>query len=142
MPGRWLILFPSIKRVEKIAEKTIIKSRSPPLRVKLVRIKIVKDHVVNFWQALNVFNPNQFGFLEGKSTLTQLLCCFDDWASSRNKSRPTDVIFLDFSKAFDSVPHERLLLKLKCHRIEGSLLHWFRSFLTDRKQRVVVRGTH
>ena len=92
---------------------------------------IVKDRVVNFWQALNVFNPNQFGFLERKSTLTQLLCCFDDWESSRNKSRPTDVIFLDFSKAFDSVFHERLLLKLKCHGINGSLLHWFRSFLTD-----------
>ena len=76
------------------------------------------------------------------SFLTQLLRCFDDWASSRNKSRPTDVIFLNFSKAFDSVPHERLLLKLKCHGIEGSLLRWFRSFLTDRKQRVVVRGTH
>ena len=104
--------------------------------------KIAKDRVVNFWQALNVFNPNQFGFLEGKSTLTQLLCCFDGWASSRNKSTPTDVIFLDFSKAFDPVPHERLLLKFKCHGIDGSLLHWFRSFLTDRKQRVVVRGTH
>ena len=51
--------------------------------------------------------PNQFGFLEGKSTLAQLLSCFDDWASSRNKSRPTDVIFLNYSKAFDSVPHER-----------------------------------
>ena len=45
------------------------------------------------------------------------------------------------AKAFDSVPHERLSLKLKCHGIEGPLLRWFRSFLTDRKQRVVVRGT-
>ena len=40
------------------------------------------------------------------------------------------------------MPHDRLLLKLKCHGIEGSLLRWFRSFLTDRKQRVVVRGIH
>ena len=53
--------------------------------------KIVKDRVVNFWQDLNVFNPNQFGFLEGKSTLSQLLCCFDDWASSHeiNQDPPT-----------------------------------------------------
>ena len=91
---------------------------------------VLKDRVVNFWQALNIFNPNQFGFLEGKSTLTQLLCYFD-WASSRNKSRLTDVIFLDFSEAFDSVLHEWMLLKLKCHGINGSLLRWFRSFLTD-----------
>ena len=69
-----------------------------------------------------------------------MLRCFDDRVSSQNKSRPTDAIFLDFSKAF--VPHERLLLKLKCHGIDGSLLCWLRSFLTDCKQRVVVRGTH
>lgn len=72
--------------------------------------KIVNHCVVNFWQDLNVFNPNQFGLLEGKSTLSQLLCCFDDWASSRNKSRPTDPIFLGFSKAFDSVPHNRRVI--------------------------------
>ena len=40
------------------------------------------------------------------------------------------------------MPHERLLLKLKCHGIDGSLLRWFRSFFTERKKRIVVRGTH
>ena len=95
----------------------------------------------SFWQSLGIFNPIQFGFLEGKSTVTQLLTCYNDWASSRNKSTPTDVVFLDFTKAFDSVPHERLLLKLKGYGIEGNLLHWFRNFLTNRQQRVVVRGT-
>ena len=103
--------------------------------------KIVKKRVINFWQSLGIFNPIQFGFLEGKSTVTQLLTCYNDWASSRNKSTPTDVVFLDFTKAFDSVPHERLLLKLKGYGIEGNLLHWFRNFLTNRQQRVVVRGT-
>ena len=90
---------------------------------------------------LGIFNPIQFGFLEGKSTVTQLLICYNDRASSRNNSTPTDVIFLDFTKAFDSVPHERLLLKLKGYGIEGNLLQWFRNFLTNRQQRVVVRGT-
>ena len=98
--------------------------------------KIVKKRVINFWQSLGIFNPIQFGFLEGKSTVTQLLTCYNDWASSRNKSTPTDVVFLDFTKAFDSVPHERLLLKLKGYGIEGNLLHWFRNFLTNRQQRV------
>ena len=99
--------------------------------------KIVKKRVINFWQSLGIFNPIQFGFLEGKSTMTQLLTCYNDWASSRNKSTPTDVVFLDFTKAFDSVPHKRLLLKLKGYGIEGNLLHWFRNFLTNRQQRVV-----
>ena len=103
--------------------------------------KIVKKRVVNFWHNLGIFNPIQFGFLEGKSTVTQLLTGYNDWASSRNKSTPTDVIFLDFTKAFDSVPHERLLLKLKGYGIEGNMLQWFRNFLTNRQQRVVVRAS-
>jgi hypothetical protein len=51
------------------------------------------------------------------------------------------VIFLDLAKAFDSVPHERLLLKLERHGIGRNLLLWLRNFLTNRKQRVVIRGT-
>ena len=48
---------------------------------------------------------------------------------------------LDLAKAFDSVPHERLLIKLRSLGLEGNLLNWLRHFLTCRKQRVVVRGT-
>ena len=101
----------------------------------------MKQRVINFWQDLGVLNEIQFKFLEVKSTVTQLLTCYDDWALSRNKSTTTDIAFLDFTKAFDSVPHERLLLKLKGYGIESNLLHWFRNFLTNRQQRVVVRGT-
>ena len=49
------------------------------------------------------------GFLQGRSTVTQLLSTFHDFAKSRNSSVATDVVFLDLAKAFDSVPHERLL---------------------------------
>ena len=51
-----------------------------------------------------------------------------------------DAIYLDFSKAFDSVPHRRLLLKLEAYGIKGSLLRWLESFLTGRRQRVAVNG--
>ena len=54
----------------------------------------------------------------------------------------SDVIFLDLSKAFDSVPHERLLLKLNRYGIDGQLHLWFRYFLTNRKQRVMIRGSY
>lgn len=74
--------------------------------------KIVRSRITTFWSTHHVLNPNQFGYLEGKSTLAQLLSCFHDWCLSRNNSKTTDAIFLDLSKAFDSVPHERLLLKL------------------------------
>ena len=73
--------------------------------------------------------------------MLQLLSCYDDWCVSRNSSKACDVIFLDLSKAFDSVPHERLLLKLNRYGIDGQLHLWFRNFLTKRKQRVLICGT-
>ena len=73
--------------------------------------------------------------------MTQLLSTFYDFARSRNSPVATDVVFLDLAKAFDSVPHERLLFKLYSLGIESKLLNWLRHFLTCRKQRAVVRGT-
>ena len=99
--------------------------------------KIVRSRVTAFWSEHQVLN-----YLKGKSTLAQLLSCFHDWSSSRNNSKITDVVFLDLSKAFDSVPYERLLRKLNKHEIDGPLLLWFRHFLTNGQQRVVIRGTY
>ena len=69
-----------------------------------------KDRVVDFWSDLNLFNLNQFAYLRGKSTLAQLLTCYNDWAKARNRSQQTDIIFLDLSEAFDSMPHERFIV--------------------------------
>jgi hypothetical protein len=96
---------------------------------------------MKFWSNHPVFNPNQFGYLSQKSTVSQLLLSYNDWAKARNEGNTTDVVFLDFAKAFDSVPHERLLYKLEQYGIAGSLLTWFKNFLVGRQQRVVVRGS-
>ena len=53
---------------------------------------------------------------------------------------PVDIIYLDFQKAFDKVPHQRLLLKLKAHGIGDSITDWIEQWLTDRRHRVVVDG--
>ena len=103
--------------------------------------KIVFDRLHKFWQETGLINNNQRGFLKGRSTVTQLLSSMNDWVKSRNLSLPTDVVFLDLAKAFDSVPHERLLLKLKSNGIDGCLHAWLRHFLTGRRQRVILRGT-
>ena len=103
--------------------------------------KDCKKSCDQLWQNLGIFNPNHFGFLEGKSTAIQLLTCYNDWASSRDKSTPTDVVFLDFIQVFHSVLHERSLLKLKGYVIEGSLLQWFRIFWTNCQQRLVLGST-
>ena len=63
-----------------------------------------------------------------------------DWSRSIDGKNSVHCIFLDFSKAFDSVPHQRLLLKLNCIGIRGSLLRWIEMFLLNRQQRVVIDG--
>ena len=102
---------------------------------------IVRSRVTAFWSDHRVLNPNQFGYLKGKSSLAELLSCYHHWCLTRNSSKAIDVIFLDLSKAFDSVPHERLLLKLYQHGIDDPLLLWFGNFLKNRQQRVTTCGT-
>ena len=53
---------------------------------------------------------------------------------------PVDVIYLDFQKAFDKVPHQRLILKVKSHGMGNSIINWIEQWLTDRRQSVVVDG--
>ena len=53
---------------------------------------------------------------------------------------PVDVIYLDFQKAFDKVPHQILILKLKSHGMGNSIINWIEQWLTDRRQRVVIDG--
>ena len=53
---------------------------------------------------------------------------------------PVDVVYLDFRKAFNKVPHQRLLLKLKAHCIGNDVINWIEKWLTHRRQRVIVDG--
>ena len=76
------------------------------------------------------------------STVTQLITASHDWASILEKRGQTDVILLDFSKAFDKVPHHRLSNKLNFYGIRGQTLNWINAFLHNRKQAVSVNGTH
>ena len=57
-----------------------------------------------------------------------------------DEGSPVDVIYLDFPKAFDKVPHQRLILKLKSHGMGNSIINWIEQWLKDRRQRVVVDG--
>ena len=82
----------------------------------------------------------QHGFRKNRSTISQLVITVNDFASSLRDQKQTDAILLDFSKAFDKVDHEGLLLKLEHLGISGPLLKWIRSFLVGREQRVVVDG--
>jgi hypothetical protein len=65
-----------------------------------------------------------------------------DLANSLNRNEQVDGILLDFSKAFDKVPHQRLLEKLSYYGVRGNLHNWIKDFLTNQKQEVVLEGKH
>ena len=85
-------------------------------------------------------SDHQHGFVQGRSCALQLLTVLNQWTEILDKAKPVDVVYLDFAKAFDSVPHECLLQKLFAYGIFGNFLSWIRAFLTGRTQRVVVDG--
>ena len=79
--------------------------------------------------------------MEGKSTVTQLTQVFHEIGQHIDNSGQVDSLYLDFSKAFDRVPHHSLLQKMKVYGFNGSLLKWFTSYLSGRKQRVSISGS-
>ena len=102
--------------------------------------KFVRDAVIEHLLSNNLLSPHQHGFLPGRSTGSQLLECLESWSKLLEEGSSVDVIYLDFRKAFDAVPHQRLLRKLQAYGIRGRILKWIEAFLTDRKQRVVLNG--
>ena len=84
----------------------------------------------------------QHGFMRGKSTTTQLFEVYHGILESVASGKEVDVIYLDFTKAFDKVPHHLLLRKLEILGIRGSLLSWFQSYLSDTQQRIVLQGVY
>jgi hypothetical protein len=101
---------------------------------------IVRDQMCKHMKDNNLFSDLQYGFMEGKSCALQLLEVMQRWLEVLDSGEAIDIVYLDFRKAFDTVPHERLLKKLECYGFTGPLLAWVRSFLTDRSQRVIING--
>ena len=102
--------------------------------------RLIKDHMVDFLVKHKLLNSSQHGFLKAMSCLTNMLCFLEEITKWIDVGSPVDIIYLDFQKAFDKVPHQSLLLKLKAHGIGDSITDWIEQWLTDRRQRVVVDG--
>ncbi len=101
---------------------------------------IVVSNILDHLDAHDILVDNQHGFRSKRSCETQLLITCQDLANNLNSHIQTDAIVLDFAKAFDKVPHQRLNLKLQHYGIRGCLADWIKDLLTDRKQQVVVDG--
>ena len=87
-----------------------------------------------------MIKDSQHGFVSGRSCLTNLLVFLEKITQFVDKGYPVDVVYLDFSKAFNWVPHQRLLKKLSAHGIGGRISSWIGTWLNDRKQRVCING--
>ena len=104
--------------------------------------RIVRNQLVAHLEENNLLCKNQHGFRKHRSCLTQLLKHIDTILKNQLDNQDTDVIYLDFAKAFDKVDHQILLQKLHAYGIRGKLLTWLNAYLTNRWQSVVINGTH
>lgn len=101
--------------------------------------KLMYRRVNSFFTKENILSPHQFGFRSKFSTSDAILKFLDHAYCALNDIEYFSAIFLDFSKAFDTVNHEILLNKLDHLGIRGSMRDWFHSYLSDRSQCVAIK---
>ena len=93
-----------------------------------------RDALIQYIKDNHLISRKQFGFLTGRSTVLQLLQVMDKWTEILDTGGCVDVVYCDFQKAFDTVPHRRLLTVLEYYGITDPVLSWVKDFLSERGQ--------
>ena len=101
---------------------------------------IIHSSIMDHFDSFNVLTDCQHGFRKSRSCESQLVTTIKDFTDCFENNEQIDAILLDFSKAFDKVHHENLLLKLDHYGIRDNLKDWIRDFLNNRTQKVVLEG--
>ena len=102
--------------------------------------QIISGTIMDQLKVNQGIRPSQHGFTNGRSCLTNLISFYDKVTHLVDEGQAVDVVYLDFSKAFDTVPHNILVEKLAAHGLDGCTLCWMKHWLDGRAQRVVVSG--
>ena len=138
-PIKWKIA--KIVPIFKSGDKTNVKNYRP-ISILSVFGKILESLVYQnlFHYFKQMFNVHQHGFINGRSTCTNLVNFCEMLIDAVDKRNRVDVIYTDFSKAFDLVPTSVLLQKLSSYGVVNSLLNWLKSYLTERQFYVVANG--
>ena len=102
---------------------------------------IITSSIIEHVDHHQIFSDCQHGFWARKSCETQMVTLINNLSSSLDRGDQTDMVILDFSKAFDRVWHKRLLRKLHHYDLRGHLHSWITSFLIGRSQMVIVEGS-
>ena len=100
--------------------------------------KLVSIQLKDYLYQNDIIHPYQFGFQEGNSTIHPMIHMLNKISNAMNKNEFTIGIFCDLTKAFDTVPVDLMLKKLYKIGIRGTILNWFKSYLSDRKQFVSI----
>ena len=141
MPKDWKLAF--VTPIYKKGSKNVAENyRSVSLTSVLCKImdSFIREHVLKHLLKNRLLSNKQYGVINGRSTTTQLLYYLDQCVVTIAEGGIIDTIYLDFAKAFDTVPHHRLLGKLQAYGIQGKLFHWIKEFLNERTQIVMVNG--
>ena len=102
---------------------------------------IITNNILRHLDDNSILTDCQHGFRARRSCETQLLILAHELAESIDKRRQMDLIILDFSKAFDRIPYQRLLAKIDHYGIRGQTYRWIQSFLSERSKQVIVDGS-
>ena len=141
IPQEWKLA--NVTCIHKSGDKTSASNYRPiSITSILCRMleRIIKTVLMDHCNDNHIFSDSQYGFRQRRGCILQLLKVFDDWSKFIDSDTPVDAVFLDFRKAFDCVPHKRLLMKIEKLGITGNLLKWITDFLTNRQQRVLING--
>ena len=138
LPSEWKEA--NVVPIHKKGNKSLIKNYRPiSLTCLIMKVfeKLIRDKLLEI--CLDKISPHQHGFVPEKSCCTQMIEFTDSLAYNMNNHMQTDVVYFDFSKAFDSVNHDVIIEKLKKqYNINGRMLGFIIDYLRDRKQRVVL----
>ena len=104
--------------------------------------RLINQAIMTHLSQHNLINDTQTGFLPKRSCQTNLLLYLELLTSCIDKGLDIDVLYLDFAKAFDKVPHKRLLKKVQAHGVCGKVYSWTENWLMDRKQRVKINSSY
>lgn len=103
---------------------------------------IIKDCMLEHLTQHSLFKDSQHGFTRGRSCLTNLIDFMEEVTGILDEGDPVDMVYLDFAKAFDKVPHQRLFKKLAAHGIDGKVSGWIKNWITGRRQKVGLNGNY
>ena len=141
MPSIWKcsIVCPIFKKGDKTAPTNYRPISLTSIVCKLME-SIIKDDLLYYFRSNSLISPNQFAFLPKRSTCSQLLKFSNNISSQMASNTQIDTVYLDFSKAFDSIVHSKLLFKLEKYGVSNELFLWLQCFLSNRIQCVRVKN--